>query len=69
MRNKNINNLCSFSSMKIFKKKYFSNFFSRRESYEKTIKKIDYSGLGNNITMNCGYKYISKYGKELLKRK
>ena len=69
-RNKNINNFfTSFNSVKIFKKKDFSNFLSRRRSYEKPIKKNNCSGLGSNITMNRGYKYISNYGKELLKKK
>jgi len=69
-RNKNTNNFfTSFNSVKIFKKKDFSNFLSRRRSYEKPIKKNNCRGLGSNITMNRGYKYISNYGKELLKKK
>ena len=70
-RNKDVKYfLSSLNSVKSYKKKSFSNFVSRKGSSERSIKRINYSGLenNNNITVNCVYKYMSKYRNEFSKK-
>jgi len=70
-RNKDVKYfLSSLNSVKSYKKKSFSNFVSRKGSSERSIKRINYSGLenNNNITVNCVYKYMSKYRNDFSKK-
>ena len=69
-KNKEINYfLHSLNSVKSYKKKSFSNFVSRKGSSERSVKKINYSGLEyNNITVNSLYKYMSNYRNEFSKK-
>ena len=69
-KNKDVNYfLHSLNSVKSYKKKSFSNFISRKGSSERSVKKINYSGLEyNNITVNSLYKYMSNYRNEITKK-
>jgi len=69
-RKKDVNYfLTSLNSVKSYKKKSFSNFVSRKGSSERSVKRINYSGLeNNNITVNSVYKYMSNYRNEFSKK-